>query len=134
LNKKEKIRLIRILGLTAVILTGAVAFSYFEPNIKKPAEIIESAQKKIEKNDFGRIGLRILGIETKQETEEEEKDADEEKKEDQTISEIVKEKIKDAIIEKSSQEVIDILKTLPPEEFEKLKKEFCPNFCEQKSN
>ena len=139
MTKKEKIRLVRVLIFAGFLVGGGLIFSHFEPELRKKQFFnpIKTVEKKIEETKFGKIALKILGLETDKEEKENEKEEEKEKGESRngkdeswSVGEAVENKIRNVIMEKSSEKIIEILKTLPPEEFEKLKKEFCPNFCE----
>lgn len=123
-RRRERIK--RIIILIALLGGGAVSLSYFGPKIRKEEapKAVRNVEEKIKETGFGKTVLKILGAETEKEEEKKK-----EEKERESIVENFKEKIEKVIIEKSSEKIIEILKTLPPEEFEELKGEFCPKFC-----
>lgn len=134
MTKKKKIRLVRILIFATLFLTGVVSLSYyrFKKKGEKPPDLLGTFQEKIKDTQAGKVVLNILGLETEKQAEEEKKKEEDQEQEEekQSLVKNLKEKIEGAVIETSSEKVIEMLKTLPPEEFEKLKKEFCPQFCE----
>ena len=142
MTKKEKIRIVRVLIFAGLFVGGGLVFAHFEPELRRKQfpDPIKTVEEKIEETKFGKIALKILGVETKKRENGNEKEEEKEEKEkvekgneeggDWSVGEAVENKIRNVIMEKSSEKIIEILKTLPPEEFEKLKKEFCPNFCE----
>lgn len=129
--------MIKAVLLASAVLTAVIAFSNFWPQIEKK-KIIKTFRDSQEKfrADPGETVLEILGAKTEKKTEDEgnselESEAEDTEKElRKSISELMKEKIEEVVMEKSSEKIIDVLKTLPPEEFEKFKKEFCPRFCQ----
>lgn len=136
MTRKEKIRLVRILIFAGLLVGGGLVFARFEPELRKKQfpNPIKSVEEKIEETKIGKMALKILGVETEKETESEDaekkKEEEEEKEQKLDIVETVKEEISDVIMEKSSEKIIEILKTLPPEEFEKLKKDLQEEICE----
>lgn len=141
MGKADAIRLIRIFVFTGLLLGSVVSASYYWPKIKKEKfpSVIETFEKNFGETDQGKTVLKILGAEVDEEKdedkeekdEEEEKEKEKEEEENKSLMENIKGKIEEAVIETSSEKVIDILENLPPEEFEKLKEEFCPQFCER---
>lgn len=138
MRKKERERIKRIIILIALLGGGALFLSRFGPKMRKgkTPEAIETVQERIRETEFGKTVFKVLGGKVEEETKEGEKKEQEEgkeegKKEKQSIVERVKEKIKKVIIEKSSQKLLSLLETLPPEELEELRKELCPKFCER---
>ncbi|MBL7159419.1 hypothetical protein ISS85_03015 [Candidatus Microgenomates bacterium] len=141
MTRKEKIRLIRVLGVTSLFVGGVVVGSYVLPKIKmEPSEVMETVKENFKESDLGERAFKILGANVDKEVEEENKEdqEDEENSEEeegnQSFVQDLKENIEKAVIETSNDKVIDVLEALPSEEFEKLKKDFCPKFCEQESN
>ena len=138
MSKKDRIRLVRILIFGLLFAGGVAGISFLAPKIKnqKKPKAIKEIEEKIKGSEMGKMALKVLGEEVDKEEEnkdqkdEEGKENEEEEEEKQTVSETVQEKIKEVIREKSSEKIIEILKTLPPEEFEKLKKDLQEEICE----
>ena len=154
MTRKETIRLMKVLGVTGLFLGGVVLGSYVLPKIEmEPSKVVETVKENFKKSDVGERAFKILGAnidkeekkdqenqedqedQENQENQEDKENSEEESEEkDQSFVEDLKENIEEAVIETSNDRVIDVLETLPPEEFEKLKNDFCPKFCEERNN
>lgn len=121
--------IIRILVIGLLVTGSVLTTSFLWPKIttKKPPEPIERIREKAEETKIGKGISNILGEES-QNRQEEQKIPQEEKEGKsliQTVTETIKERITETVVQKSGEEIIKALETLPPEQFKEVKKQLC---------